>query len=166
MYSLEVILSPTNVATTLDGVIQENEYSYEQSFDEDRVRLHLNWTADVFSVAITANTPGWVSVGFGSLKMNESRIFIGYVDDTGAAFRTDLGQGYAHMASAAESPLGQSLSESGGYTTMELEALPTQHLDADGQLPLILAYGRGDSFTSMHSFRTSLTVPHETPVSP
>ena len=149
-------LKTTASGTTLDGKIVSGEYSYEASFDSNRLKLYLNRTPTTLSVGIMAETSGWVAVGFDSLMMDKAKIFIGYVQGGKISFRSDRGQGHRHGPDGSVDVKGHALFEEAGKTVMEIEFAPGSLIGSgDRSLSLIIGYGGSDSFSSMHRYRTS-----------
>jgi hypothetical protein len=138
--------------------VQPDEYSYSYDF-KDSV-LHLNWSGGEVFIGYTVETKGWIAVGYGSTKMNDAHIFIGFVDDGEAQFSEHTGRGHAHSKSDARYVQSYKLSEKSGLTTLELE-IPEEDMIDSGQktLEIILGYGKRDSFNQYHSgTRTGLSV--------
>ena len=155
----EEVLSITGDNTVVDGAIDENEYSCQVSLDKDRMILYLNWSEEKLSVAVEAETTGWIGVGFNSLRMNGAVILIGYIEGTETAFRLDIGKGHSHSISTQDDLLGYSLTEKYGRTVMEAELTPGNYIrSGQSDLSVILAYGGKDSFRSIHRFRTAVKV--------
>jgi hypothetical protein len=153
-------LSKTQNRVDVDGTIAADEYSFSASFDRDRLKLYLNLNDDGLFVGITAETRGWVGVGFGSLEMNRATILVGYVKGPEEAFRIDDGRGHTHSRGDQSLELGHDLSEEGRSTTMEVHLDAAQYIKP-GQtaLQVIVAYGNADSFRPIHRFKTAQRIP-------
>ena len=67
-YAQSGTLSKTQNQTILDGSIRDGEYSFTKSFNGEKLKLYLNWSDRALSVAVTAETQGWVGAGFNSLR--------------------------------------------------------------------------------------------------
>jgi hypothetical protein len=155
----EEVLSISGDTAVVDGAIDENEYSCQVSLDKDSMILYLNLNEEKLSVAVEAETTGWIGVGFNSLRMNGSVILIGYVEGTETAFRLEIGKGHAHSNLSRDDVLGYSLTEKDGRTVMEAELTSGNYIrPGQSELNVILAYGGKDSFRAMHRFRTSVKV--------
>ena len=152
-------LSKTRNETVLDGSIQDGEYSFTKSFNGDKLKLYLNWSDRALSVAVTAETRGWVGAGLNSLRMNGANILVGYVRGRDQAFRIDDGRGHAHSLGDQGVELGHALTEQGRWTTMEVQLQPDAFIQAgQSSLQVIVAYGNADGFKPIHRFRTADTV--------
>jgi hypothetical protein len=154
-------LAVSTKRTVVDGVVNPAEYSYNQEFGP--LTLSANRTAETLYLAVAGKTDGWVAVGLGSLKMNGSTIFMGFVGNNGKAqFKVQAGNGHSHRdAPAGETAtvVSYALKETGGVTTMEI-ALKSSAYIKSGQsaLELIFAVGEDKSFVPYHSYRNSLSL--------
>ena len=144
------------IKTVVDGVAHPDEYSFSQAFGP--LTLSANRTADTLYLAVVGKTSGWVAVGLGSLKMNGSTIFMGFVDGDGKVqFKAQAGAGHSHKDAAksvSDAVISSAITEAGGTTTLEI-ALKAGGYTTSGQpvLDLILALGGDKSFTGRHSYR-------------
>jgi hypothetical protein len=147
-------VSTTAVKPVADGVVTTGEYA--ASLVVGKTYLAVARTADSLTVALSADTQGWVAIGFGSSRMDKSTIFIGYVKDGKLELRTDLGRGQAHAPTPFDALLASAAKEANGRTTIELALKPAAFL-AQGQkeIAIIVAYGNSDSFISPHAARWS-----------
>jgi|SRR5208337_3009970 len=154
-------LSVTTNKPVIDGVVKANEYSFSQQFDS--LTLYANRTKDTLSLAIVGDTTGWVSVGLGSLKMDGSTIFIGFVGADGKVqFKTQTGTGHRHVdapKSVADSVTAFAMKEADGKTTLELSLTSAAYIKS-GQtsLDIIYAVGEDKSFVPPHSSRGSVSL--------
>lgn len=154
-------LSVTTTKPVIDGVVKSNEYSFSQQFDS--LTLYANRTKTLLSFAIVGDTTGWVSVGLGSLKMDGSTIFIGFVGADGKVqFKTQSGTGHQHKdapKSVADSVTAYAMKEADGKTTLEFSVTPAAYIKS-GQttLDVIYAVGEDKSFVPRHSSRGSLSL--------
>jgi len=119
---------------------------------------------DIFLHCIlSANTSGWISVGFNpSNMMLDANLIIGYVSDSTGYLRDDWG--ITNTSHSSDVSLGGinnvtliSASESNGVTELEFK-IPLnsgdqydQILEIDQTYPIILAHGNSDDFDSYHS---------------
>ena len=155
-------LAITTNKTAVDGVVNPAEYSFSQDFGE--LSLYANRTADTLYLAVVGNTTGWVSVGLGSLKMDGSTIFMGYVGADGKVqFKTQAGSGHSHKdvsADVAATVVTYAMKEAGGKTTLEIALKPAAYVKG-GQTALQVIYAEGTekSFIPRHMFRGALSIP-------
>ncbi len=147
----------------IDGVVKPGEYTWSKSFGQ--LELFLARTADTLWIGAVGATTGWVSVGLGSMRMDKSAIYFGFVDSAGKVqFKPQLGAGHGHAdtkdAAVAGSLLASAMKEEGGKTTLEIAVAAKQWI-ADGQaaLQLIYAIGSQDSFSARHTMRGAVSVP-------
>lgn len=143
---------------TVDGIAAASEYPV--GAEVGRMKLWLSRTADTVYAAFSGETTGWVSVGFGSLKMNDALMFIGFVSKDGKAqLKIQKGSGHSHGDVESDALIQFAIKEVGGVTTVEL-ALRSASVIAKGatDLPVIFAMGGADSFTTPHRARGSQPV--------
>jgi hypothetical protein len=147
--------------TVVDGAVAAGEYSFSQVFGP--LTLSVNRSADTLYLAVVGSTSGWVAVGLGSVKMNGSTIFMGFVGPDGKAqFKAQAGTGHRHInadKSVDDSIVSYQLKEAGGKTTLEIAVKSAAYIKS-GQSALDLIFAQGDdkSFTPYHSFRGSLSL--------
>ena len=152
------ILKKTSTKVTVDGKADTAEYTY--AYEMNGLRLLLTRTENSLYAAVTADTTGWVGIGFKTNKMDKSEILIGYFKDGKGNLFEQLGSGRTHNALEIPYVRSYALTETAKTTTLELE------LDANGILspgqksfPMILAFGGDDTVTSYHKARTGIDVP-------
>jgi hypothetical protein len=151
------VLAVSTTKVTVDGVVGPAEYTY--SFETTGLRLFLTRTSSSLYAAVTADTTGWVGIGFKSNKMEKAEILLGYVKDGKGSLFEQLGQGRTHNEKNIPYVKSFALTESAGSTVLEVE-LEARGVMTSGQktLPLIIAYGGDDTVTSYHKARTPVTV--------
>jgi hypothetical protein len=154
-------LAVTTNATVVDGVVNPDEYSFSQDFG--KLALYVNRTADALYIGAVGVTTGWVAVGLGSLRMDGSTIFMGFVGADGKVqFKTQAGKGHQHMdadTTVADTIISYAMKEAGGKTTLEIALKPTAYItQGQASLDLIWAEGAEDSFTPRHMSRGALSL--------
>ncbi|UCB45958.1 MAG: hypothetical protein JSV25_00600 [Spirochaetota bacterium] len=153
----EQVLQKTKKAAVVDGVVQPNEYSF--TYEADEINLYLNWIQGKLYAAIIADTNGWVGIGFNSQKMNDADILIGYVKGGETSFQEQIGKGHKHRDKDLPYLKSFSLKESGGKTTLEVELIDNLVIKTGQKtLPIIIAFGDADSFSSYHRVKKSLAI--------
>jgi hypothetical protein len=149
------------VKPLVDGVINAKEYGYTKDFGQ--MTLYFQRTSDTLFIGVVGKTSGWVAVGLDSLKMDSAPIFMGFVLNGKAQFKTQIGSGHTHRDSDAEiaaSVLSSAMKEEGGNTVLELELKSSPYISKDQkELAVIYAMGAPDVFTQQHSFRGAMKVP-------
>ena len=162
VFSQSQALSVTATAPVVDGVVQSGEYSYMQDFDH-QLTLYASRTADTLYLAAVAHAKGWVAVGLGSKKMDNSDIFIGFVGSDGkVSFKAQLGKGKRHIdppADVSAAVKSYAMKQENGTTTLEV-ALDAAYFIKSGQQTLDVIYGMADdrSFTAYHTYRGATTL--------
>lgn len=155
-------LATTTNKTVVDGVVKPAEYSYSKTFEG--LTVYANRTADALYLAVVGETTGWVALGLGSMKMNGSTIFIGYVGSGGKVqFKTQAGSGNSHhdvSGDVAATVVSYAMKEAGGKTTLELQLKLASYVKP-GQpaLETIYAMGTEKSFIPRHFLRGALSIP-------
>ncbi len=143
----------------VDGVIGADEYT--TTIDFPGIRIGLSLGADTLFVGMSAETEGWLGIGFNPKKtMDGAVIFIGFLTGKKAQLKVQKGVEWTHMDLNADILSLFAMSEEDGKTFMEL-ALKPASLIAKGQkeLGIIAAYGASKDFTSAHEeSRYSVTV--------
>jgi hypothetical protein len=155
-------LATTTNKTVVDGVVNPAEYSFSQDFGE--LSLYANRTTDALYLGLVGNTTGWVSVGLGSLKMDGSTIFIGFVGSDGKVqFKPQAGSGHSHKdpgADVAATIISYAMKEAGGKTTLEIALKPPAYIKAaQSALQVIYAQGTEKSYIPRHMFRGAVSIP-------
>jgi hypothetical protein len=152
------ILKKTSTKVTVDGKAGTDEYTF--TYETKGLKLLLTRTENSLYAAVTADTTGWVGIGFKANKMDKSEILIGYFKDGKGNLFEQLGSGHKHDDQNIPYVKTYALTETAKTTTLELE------LDANGILspgqksfPMILAFGGDDTVTSYHRARTGIDVP-------
>ncbi len=140
-----------------------------ESVTEAGVTVQWRVEGDNLTVVMSAETEGWVSVGFDpSRQMADANIIIGYVDDGEVFVRDDYGTGSVRHGADVENGGVDNLSnvqgsEAGGVTTIRF-TIPLDSgdsmdkpLEVGSSYTVIVAYGpnRADDFGSYHSSRGS-----------
>ena len=154
-------LATTTNKTVVDGVVNPAEYSFSQDFGE--LSLYANRTADALYLGLVGNTTGWVSVGLGSLKMDGSTIFIGFVGKDGKMqFKAQAGSGHSHKdvsGDVAATIISSAMKEADGKTTLEIALKPAAYIKAgQSALQVIYAEGTEKSYIPRHMFRGALSI--------
>jgi hypothetical protein len=82
----------------VDGFVDVEESEYPASFTDKTTGITVHWGFDdsLIYVALETKGAGWLAIGLGSAKMNESNMIIGYWSDDSSAVYNQLGSGYAH----------------------------------------------------------------------
>lgn len=138
-------------APVLNGETSSGEYPFSKQIGG--ISFSAGKAADGKSLylAASAKTQGWIAVGLGAPGMNLSRIFMGFDSNGKASFETHRGIGRGHGQEQTDDVIGWAVKEKDGITTMEFQVLAKDF--ADAKLPVILASGPRDDFTSKHRER-------------
>jgi hypothetical protein len=139
----------------IDGVIDNEEGSeYPATYEDKASGLTVNWGFDDSLVYVGLETKGrgWLAIGFGSAKMDESNMIIGYYTDDSTEVMNQVGVHHAHARSLqSDSAIREAeidRDEETGITTMEFtyplkfpagEALAIPGLAPGGTCDMILA---------------------------
>ncbi|MBM3314817.1 hypothetical protein FJY71_03110 [candidate division WOR-3 bacterium] len=113
---------------SVDATVDTEENEYPASFIDRATGITVHWGFDdsCLYVALTGRGQGWLAIGFGSPRMHESNMVIGYYSDDSAGVVNHLGQEYVHAATADSNPL--------------LEEYDIDYDDETGQVTLEFVY--------------------------
>ncbi len=154
-------LATNTNAPVVDGVVKTGEYSFSQ--DMDQLSLYANRTADALTIGVVGATKGWVSFGLGSMRMDGSTIFIGFVGPDGKVqFKPQIGSGHRHSDASkdvASTIISYAMKQDGGKTTLEVALKPAAYIKP-GQKALEVIWGVGTepSFTPRHMSRGAVSL--------
>jgi hypothetical protein len=141
---------------SLDGVFAGGEYRFVK--DVSGMRFGCTYSAEgVLYLAVSASTTGWVALGVCSDKMDGAEIFLAADRNGVPTLRHDRGKGKTHSPEPGNPVTMWKVSEQGGVTTLELE-MSADGIVKDNTLPVILAYGGNDDFSSPHKGRAGLSL--------
>ncbi|MBI4833327.1 MAG: DOMON domain-containing protein [Planctomycetes bacterium] len=111
------------------------------------------------SVTLSAQTAGWVAVGFNPTNRHQgANIIIGYVSGGVAFIEDNFGNGpTTHVTDGIQNVTEKTGTEAGGITEISFK-IPLNSGDAQDQplvvgtnCTIILAYGPADNFTTQHT---------------
>ncbi len=156
------------LTVTVSGVYAAD---YEHEVKIKKIAFAWNIDGDTLAVKVSAQTKGWVGIGFNpSEKMKGADFVLGYVKEGEAKIIDEFGDGKTKHSS--DKKLGGTMdttlvagTEKDGVTTIEF-TMPLKStdkydtvFDVDGDVVVLLAYGSDrDSFKTRHKFRTAVTV--------
>jgi len=149
--------------------LQASEYDHE--VQAKKITFAWKIEGDNLAVKLSAETEGWVGIGFNPVKeMKGANFILGYVKNGKVVLEDDFGSGQnSHKADTkldgtSDVTLVGGL-EKDGMTTVEF-TIPLNSvdkndtkIDANGENIVLLAYGSGrDTFLAKHKYRTALKV--------
>ena len=139
----------------IDGVIDNEEGpEYPATYLDKASGLTVHWGFDdsLIYVGLETKGHGWLSIGFGSAKMNESNMIIGYYTEDSTEVMNQVGGDHVRVRSPqSASAIREAeidFDEETGITTMEFiyplhfptgEALAVPGLEPGGTYDVILA---------------------------
>lgn len=149
--------------------VQAGEYAHEVK--DKKIAFAWNVEGDKLAVKLTAETEGWVGIGFNPVAaMKGANFILGYVKNGKVELDDDYGiNESAHKSDTKLDGTSDVTlvggSEADGVTTVEF-TIPLASadkndtkIDVNGDTTVLLAYGAGrDSFLSKHKYRTALKV--------
>ena len=153
---------------SVDGYVDVEEGEYPGFFVDKASGLTVHWGFDdsLFYVAIETKSKGWMAIGFGSAKMHESNMFIGFYNDDSAEVYNHIGANYAHAAAVENdsNPLDWEceidFDDETGVTTMEF-AYPLAFPSAKGvAIPGLVAGDTYDMILAQNTKSISLAAKH------
>ena len=151
----------------IDGVIDnEDGPEYPATYKDKASGLTVHWGFDdsLIYVGLETKGRGWLAIGFGSDKMNESNMIVGYYTEDSTEVMNQVGANHTHARSPqSDSAIREAeieYDEETGITTMEF-AYPLQF--PAGQALAIPALVPGDTYDIVLAQNTkdvSLNVKH------
>jgi hypothetical protein len=109
-----------------DGVIDnEDGQEYPATYVDKASGLTVHWGFDdsLIYVGMETKGRGWMAIGFGSARMHESNMLIGYYTDDSTEVMNQVGANYAHARSPqSDSAIREAeieFDDETGITTME-----------------------------------------------
>jgi hypothetical protein len=135
----------------VDGVIDnEDGPEYPATYKDKASGLTVNWGFDdsLIYVGIETKGRGWLAIGFGSDKMNESNVIVGYYTEDSTEVVNQTGAARLPQSDSAIREAEIDFDEETGVTTMEFiyplkfptsEALAVPGLVPGGTYDIILA---------------------------
>jgi len=159
----------------IDGVIDNEEgREYPATYKDKASGLTVHWGFDdsLIYVGLETKGRGWLAIGFGSDKMNESNMIIGYYTDDSTEVMNQVGGNHVHARSPqSDSTIREAeidYDEETGITTMEFtyplkfpagEALAVPGLAPGGTYDVILAQNtKSVSLSAKHTNFNALKV--------
>ncbi|MGC8964141.1 MAG: DOMON domain-containing protein [Brevinematia bacterium] len=149
-----------NASPKIDGEIKEKEYSKVYDLDKN-FKVYVSYDEKNAYFTIDANSKGWVSLGFGSKKMDKAVMYIFYYDNNSKKFLVEQAVGIGHNHKTVDKPNsivfeGKRLE---GKTVVEFQIprnLP--NLKLEGKVDAIWAFSGSDSLKAYHSKRGSFEI--------
>jgi hypothetical protein len=154
----------------IDGVIDNDEgREYPATYVDKASGITVHWGYDdsLIYVGLETRGRGWLAIGFGSAKMNESNMIIGYYTEDSTDVMNQVGANHAHARSPQSDSVIQEAEidrdEETGVTTMEFayplhfpagESLAVPGLAPGGTYDIILA--QNNKSISLNAKHTSL----------
>ena len=159
----------------IDGTIDNEDGPEYPATIADKVSgLTVHWGFDdsLMYVGLQTKGRGWMAIGFGSAKMNESNMIIGYYTDDSTDIVNQIGANYAHVrAPQSDSAIREAeidYDDETGITTMEFayplqfpagQALAIPALTPGEACDVILAQNTKDvSLNAKHTHKSALKV--------
>jgi len=143
-------LAPSALKPVADGLFGAAEYSLTGSYNGMKLGTSLSADGKTLFVALEAPTAGWVAVGLGSLKMNGAFMVLAYDKSGTPSISEQTGAGHGHKPNTVNILTAGAVKEAGGVTVLEF-ALPAAGFTGAASLKMLVAYGKNDNFTSIHS---------------
>jgi len=159
----------------IDGTIDnEDGPEYPATYADKASGLTVNWGFDdtLIYVGLVTKGRGWLALGFGSPRMDESNMIIGYYTEDSTEVTNQVGAGYVHAGSPqADSAITEAeidYDDETGVTTMEFtyplrfpagSTLAIPGLAPGGTYDVILAQNtKSVSLNAKHTNRSSLKI--------
>jgi len=151
----------------IDGVIDnEDGREYPATYVDKASGLTVHWGFDdsLIYVGLETQGRGWMAIGFGSAKMHESNMMIGYYTDDSTDVVNQVGANYAHARSPqSDTAIREAeidFDDEAGITTMEF-AYPLQFPSAQGlAVPALVPGETYDVILAQNTKAVSLNAKH------
>ncbi len=141
----------------IDGIVSESEYETVES--KGKMQINIDIDGEFIRFLVSSETEGWVSLGFNSKKMNNSDIFMAYVKNDKEYVSEQKGVGHSLKDRKNSIITEYKVIEIDGITSFEGKIKKSDLIKPDQiKLDVILAYGKKDSFKTMHEYRSSIVV--------
>ena len=151
-------------AQEVDGVVGEGEYPFATEFAGGLYRLYWSHDGETITIAVSADTAGWVAVGTGpGPVMADADMMFGWVEAGGRVVMRDAYSVDTYGPHPDDEELGGRMdilefagSETDGVTTLEFSRkMQTgdeydREFPVEGMLPIIWALGDSDGFEPIH----------------
>lgn len=144
-------------APVSDGIIDPGEYPLIRAAGETDIGIALSSDNSILYLSITAPTEGWVSLGLGSLKMDGAFMVFAFDNKGKPSITEETGRGKSHSVNKTNILISSAVKEAEGKTVLEF-AVKSANFFKNGKLDLIAAFGKRDSRTALHAWKTSLSV--------
>jgi len=159
---------------SVDGFVDLEENEYPGFFVDKASGLTVHWGCDdsLLYVALETRAKGWLAIGFGSAKMHESNMLIGFYTDDSAEVYNHVGASYTHGPTQAKDSSGVDwewdidFDDETGVTTLEFAyplkfpaypGLAIPGLEPDDTYDLILAQNtKSISLAARHTHKSVL----------
>jgi hypothetical protein len=176
--SLTLVSNGVDAAPTIDGTIADGEYDMMVSYDDDRFVVYWTFTGTELWMGISAETTGWVSIGFDPVdRMKDSDMVFGWVENGDVLSIYDAYSTGVHGPHDPDTDQGgtDDISEAAGtevtgWTTVEFRRdLSTgdpwdKDIPTAGTIPVMWAVGPKDDFKSQHDRRGDAIWPNDASV--
>ncbi len=151
----------------IDGFIDnEDGREYPATYADKASGLTVHWGFDdsLIYVGLETMGRGWLAIGFGSAKMNESNMLIGYYTDDSAEVMNRVGAGHSHARSPqSDSAIREAeidYDEETRITTMEF-VYPLQFPAGEASaIPGLVPGGTYDVILAQNTNSVSLNAKH------
>lgn len=158
MFCLTAQVLPKGQDTPVsDGIIAPGEYPLVRAAGNTDIGIALSSDSAILYLSITAPAEGWVSLGLGSLKMNGAFMVFAFDNKGKTSITEETGKGKSHSINKSNVLISSAVKEADGKTVLEFAVKSAEYVK-NGKLDLIAAFGKRDSRTALHAWKTSLTV--------
>ncbi|MBN1523310.1 MAG: hypothetical protein JW904_02400 [Spirochaetales bacterium] len=152
----ERAITVTGKNPVIDGSLTAGEYVFFE--DNGTWAIAATVTDKTVFLGFSGTTSGWVSIGYGSVNMNNAIFCIGYIKNLKTDFDVQKGAGHSHSKLVSHNITMHAMSEKNGKTVLEIAISRTDLLaQKEFILPVLVAYGKNDDFYSFHAFREIYT---------
>jgi len=147
---------------------EQSQYVDEQGWNTvSSAGFVFKWkiNKDEIDCRVEAATKGWIAVGFNNVnRMNNANIIIGCVDKKGVKVEDHFGKGHGHHKDKIQNVKNifgkESIGKTEIYFTIPLDSKDPEDFVLEEKRPVfvIMAVGSKDSFSTIHSKKTSVKI--------
>ena len=146
------ILAVSRTTPVVDGKINNAEYPV--MINLSKLKVSFSRSATKLWFAVQSEAMGWVALGFGTSRMNNASMVMGYVKGDSSSVIELKGAGHGHNRQEPGLLLKSALAEDSNGTIFEGEIDAGRIISPDqAVLEFIVACGDDDDFAGYHSYR-------------
>ncbi len=157
LYLSAQVLPQAQEVPSADGIVEKGEYPFIKTAGKADIGIALSSDSSVLYMFISVPTEGWVALGLGSLKMDGSFMVFAFDNEGKISITEETGKGKLHSINKTSILQTSAVKEKDGITVLEFSVKSADFVK-NGKLDFIAAYGNRDSRTSIHTWKSPVSV--------